>query len=189
MASSAQLISVSALPLELVVVIVNEWGSEPRSAAGEQQSPYPDFGTLIATRGLDSVVIANHASDDQVTVVADALYPIFAAPDEDTVVTRLNNVLAHSGSHPRLVRGGRVLEEAWATDASRQLLSAAALTLYRQLLDWGDARRLGVCTAARCADVYVDSSSAGHKRFCSLLCQNRNRVAAFRARRGLRPGA
>jgi predicted RNA-binding Zn ribbon-like protein len=184
MASSTRLISVSALPLELVVVLANEWGTAPRLAAGEQKSPHPDFAALIATRGIDFAAAATHASDDDVTAVADALYPVFAASDEDTVVARLNDVLDHSGSRPRLARGGGILEEAWATDTSRQLLSAAALSLYRQLLDWGDARRLGICTATRCADVYVDSSSAGHKRFCSLPCQNRTRVAAFRARRG-----
>jgi len=189
MASSAPLISVSALPLELVVMLVNEWGTAPRLAAGEQESPYPDFGALIATRGLELAAVANDAGDGELSAVADALYPVFAAPDEDTVVSRLNDVLDHSGSHPRLARAGGVLEEAWSTDASRQILSAAALGLYRQLLDWGDARRLGTCAAARCADVYVDSSSAGQKRFCSVLCQNRNRVAAFRARRGASTGS
>jgi CGNR zinc finger len=183
MASPRRLIFVSALPLELVVVMVNEWGTAPRLAADEQNAPYPDFGALIATRGLDSVATVNRPSDGEVTAVADALFPIFAAPNEDATVTRLNDVLDRSGSHPRLVRSGRNLEEAWATDTSRQLLSAAVLSVYRQLLDWGDARRLGTCTAARCVDVYVDSSSAGRKKFCSLGCQNRNRVAAFRARR------
>jgi predicted RNA-binding Zn ribbon-like protein len=180
---------VSALPLDVVVVLVNEWGTAPRLAAGEQTSPYPELGALIATRGLDYAGVATHASDDELIAVADALYPIFAAPDENTVVTRLNDVLDHSGPHPRLTRAGGILGEAWATDPSRQILSAAALGLYRQLLGWGDARRLGTCAATRCADVYVDSSSAGHKKFCSVLCQNRNRVAAFRARRSGRTDA
>jgi hypothetical protein len=183
-AGSAQSISVSALPLGLVVILVNEWGTAPRLAAGEQESPHPDLGALIATRGLEFTAAAHDATDDELTAVADALYPIFAAPDEDTVISRLNDVLEHCGSHPRLARGGGTLMEAWATDTSHQLLSAAALSLYRQLLAWGDSWRLGTCAAARCTDVYVDSSSAGQKRFCSLPCQNRTRVAAFRSRRG-----
>jgi predicted RNA-binding Zn ribbon-like protein len=189
MTPATRWISVGALPLELVVVMVNEWGTAPRLAAGEQLSPYPDFDALIATCGLDSAATANPARDDEVTAVADALYPIFAAPDEDTVVTRLNDLLDITGAHPRLTRDGRILVEAWAAETSRQLLSAAALSLYRQLLDWGGAQRLGICTAARCTDVYVDSSSAGHKKFCSVRCQNRKRVAAFRARHGRPKGA
>lgn len=176
-----------ALPLELVVVLVNEWGTAPRLAAGEHESPYPDFDALLASRGLEPAELADHASDDELTAVADALYPIFAAPGGDTVVTRLNDLLDRTGSQPRLARAEGILEEVWATDTSRQILSAAALSLYRQLRDRGDARRFGICSAARCTDVYVDSSSAGHKRFCSLLCQNRSRVAAFRARRGGQP--
>jgi predicted RNA-binding Zn ribbon-like protein len=183
------MISVRALPLDLVVMLVNEWGTAPREAAGEQHSPYPDLGLLIATRGLDVVAAANQASDEELTAVADSLYPIFAAPDQNTAMTRLNDVLEDSGARPRLTRAEGTLAEAWANDTSRQILSGAALSLYRQLLDWGDARRLGTCTATRCVDVYVDSSPAGHKRFCSLLCQNRHRVAAFRARRGSRADA
>jgi predicted RNA-binding Zn ribbon-like protein len=182
------MISVRALPLDLVVILVNEWGTAPREAAGEQHSPYPDLGLLIANRGLD-VAAANQASDEELTAVADSLYPIFAAPDQNTAITRLNDVLEDSGAQPRLTRAGGTLAEAWTTDTSREILSSAALSLYRQLLDWGDAQRLGTCTATRCVDVYVDSSPAGHKRFCSLPCQNRHRVAAFRARRGSRADA
>jgi predicted RNA-binding Zn ribbon-like protein len=166
---------VSALPLDQVVVLVNEWGTAPRLAAGEQNSPYPVLGALAEAVG--------DVGDEQLTAVADALYPIFAAADEDAVVRRLNEVLDQCEPHPRLARAGGVLGEAWLTDPPREILSAAALGLYRQLLEWGDARRLGTCTAANCVDVYVDSSSAGQRKFCSVQCQNRSRVAAFRARR------
>jgi predicted RNA-binding Zn ribbon-like protein len=63
------------------------------------------------------------------------------------------------------------------------------LTLYQQLIQWGDSRGLGTCAGTRCADAYADLSPTGHKRFCSLNCQNRNRVAAFRAKRRPAGGA
>ena len=44
MASSAGLISVSALPLESVVVLINEWGTAPRVAAGEHEGHERDNG-------------------------------------------------------------------------------------------------------------------------------------------------
>jgi predicted RNA-binding Zn ribbon-like protein len=51
-----------------------------------------------------------------------------------------------------------------------------------------DARsRLGVCTAPRCDRVYVDTSFAGTRRFCSTSCQNRVKTAAYRARGQSRP--
>ncbi|MFI1676368.1 CGNR zinc finger domain-containing protein [Streptomyces sp. NPDC020607] len=43
--------------------------------------------------------------------------------------------------------------------------------------------RIGIRTGGHCADVYVDQSPGGRRRFCSVTCQNRARVAAFRSRR------
>lgn len=45
------------------------------------------------------------------------------------------------------------------------------------------ADRLGVCQAAQCDRVFVDTSRNGTKRFCSTACQNRVKAAAHRARR------
>ncbi|MFI7320176.1 CGNR zinc finger domain-containing protein [Streptomyces venezuelae] len=42
--------------------------------------------------------------------------------------------------------------------------------------------RIGTCTGGHCADVYVDQSPGGRRRFCSVTYQNRARVAAFRSR-------
>src|ERR687893_781219 len=39
-----------------------------------------------------------------------------------------------------------------------------------------------IFAARQCADVYVDTSPAGRRRFCCLTCQNRARAAAFRQR-------
>lgn len=48
--------------------------------------------------------------------------------------------------------------------------------------------RLGVCTAAACDRVYIDTSRNGSRRFCSTTCQNRIKAAAFRARRKVEEG-
>ncbi|WP_374119541.1 CGNR zinc finger domain-containing protein [Streptomyces sp. RKAG290] len=42
---------------------------------------------------------------------------------------------------------------------------------------------MGTCAGERCVDVYIDQSPGGRRRFCSVTCQNRTRVAAFRSRR------
>jgi predicted RNA-binding Zn ribbon-like protein len=74
------------------------------------------------------------------------------------------------------------LSTAWSVPGSpTALLASAALALRGHLAAHPD--RLGVCADRQCADVYVDASPAGHRRFCSLTCQNRTRVAAFRERR------
>jgi predicted RNA-binding Zn ribbon-like protein len=50
------------------------------------------------------------------------------------------------------------------------------------VLDSPYADRLGVCGAQACDRVYIDSSRNATRRFCSILCQNRVKAAAHRAR-------
>jgi predicted RNA-binding Zn ribbon-like protein len=106
--------------------------------------------------------------------VADRLYAVFAATSREDRAATVNTLLAETGVRPE-VGGWRVPR------ASDTLLASAALALREHLQTHPD--RIGVCHDDQCADVYVDSSPAGHRRFCSVTCQNRTRVAAFRARR------
>ncbi|HEV2637519.1 MAG TPA: CGNR zinc finger domain-containing protein [Actinocrinis sp.] len=43
--------------------------------------------------------------------------------------------------------------------------------------------RLGVCQAAPCRDVFIDTSTNRSRRYCSERCATRANVAAYRARR------
>lgn len=43
--------------------------------------------------------------------------------------------------------------------------------------------RFGSCQAAKCANVFVDTSPNRSRRYCSDRCSSRANVAAFRARR------
>jgi CGNR zinc finger/Putative stress-induced transcription regulator len=173
---------VSALPLDFVTGLINEWGTSPRQAAGEQDVDYPDFAALAVAYGLDADPAMRRMTDQDLTYVADALYPVFSAPTQDATIATVNGLLARTAPQPRLGRDQGSLAEQWAALAPRRLLVACVLTLYQQLVQWGNSRRLGLCSGTRCADVYVDHSRTGQKRFCSQSCQNRNRVAAFRAR-------
>jgi predicted RNA-binding Zn ribbon-like protein len=75
------------------------------------------------------------------------------------------------------------VDEVWVVGNDRDALLAAASVCLRELLVEQGADRLGTCAGVRCADAYVDASPGGHRRYCSITCQNRNRVAAFRRRR------
>ncbi|NEB74779.1 CGNR zinc finger domain-containing protein [Streptomyces sp. SID14478] len=92
-------------------------------------------------------------------------------------------MLRESGVRPVLDAEGGLPRPAWAVEEGRRaVIAAAAVTLWHFLGDHG-FDRIGVCTGRRCADVYVDVSPGGRRRFCSVTCQNRARVAAFRSRR------
>ncbi|GAB3988259.1 hypothetical protein GCM10029978_110180 [Actinoallomurus acanthiterrae] len=174
---------VTPAPFAFMVEVINKWGSVPREVAGEQQTRYPSLRGLALEHGFHLDPVSGALSDESVTQTADTLYPLFDAPDVAALVDRVNAVLGLSAVRPSLVRAGDGIAEAWITDAPDRLLAAFALALHHHLLAWGYGPRLGLCEGTRCADVYVDSSSAGRRRFCSTTCQSRSRVAAFRARR------
>lgn len=183
-AGTTRLSLVPDVPLEFVIRVVNEWGTLPRRAAGEQDGPYPGLAALAAEHHLELSPAIARMSDRALARVADALHPVFTAPSQDAALSALNGLLARGSQQPRLGREpDGTLAQRWAAPAGEQLLAASLLALCQQLARWGDSRRLGSCEGARCSDVYADFSPAGHRRYCSVTCQNRNRVAAFRRRR------
>jgi len=114
------------------------------------------------------------------------VFAAVAAGDLDEAAHRVNDMLAATGAHPVLERHDG---EPWhihfhsADTSSRARGWAAgcatglAIVLGGELYD-----RLGVCTAPHCDRVYVDTSRNGSRRFCSTMCQNRVKAAAFRER-------
>jgi predicted RNA-binding Zn ribbon-like protein len=161
---------VEPMPPDLLVWLVNEWGAAPRAAAGEEGAPYPDPAPLGAAAG-------------NLAEVADRLHRIFAAPDCTERVRLLAPLLAQTGVRPGIALAGGLPGETWHVDDPAQaLLAAAALTLRHQLAAH-DPARVGTCTGRDCADAYIDASPGGQRRFCSVTCQNRARVAAWRRRR------
>jgi hypothetical protein len=162
---------VEPMPPDLLVWLVNEWGSAPRAAAGEENAPYPDPAPLGA------------AGVGHMTGAADRLHRIFAAPDLNERVRLLASLLTDTGVRPTMTLADSLPGEAWHVDDPRDaLLAAAALTLRHQLAQH-DPARIGTCTGRDCADAYIDASPGGQRRFCSVTCQNRARVAAWRSRR------
>ncbi|MGK5685606.1 CGNR zinc finger domain-containing protein [Actinoplanes sp. URMC 104] len=147
---------VDPMPIDELVTLVNEWGTLPCRVDG--RAPRPGAAS---------------------TVLADELHPVFAAPDAATRATLVTALLRATDVRPTL---GLDLTEAWTVaEPAEAPRAAAALTLRHHLAE--HPGRLGVCADDQCADVYVDASPAGKRRFCCLTCQNRARAAAFRRRR------
>jgi hypothetical protein len=167
---------VEPMPPDLLVWLVNEWGAAPRAAAGEEATPYPDPAPLGAAGVVD------------LTAVADRLHRTFAATHTTERVRLLATLLADTGVRPDLTLADDGPRETWHVDDPKDaLLAAAALTLRHQL-GGHDPARVGVCAGQpslgqHCADAYIDASPAGQRRFCSVTCQNRARVAAWRHRK------
>ncbi len=96
----------------------------------------------------------------------------------------LNVLLAESGATPRVsVHGGNthLHFEPEESGITPWLGAVTAMGLSVVLCDHGN-KRLGVCSSARCQDVYIDTSRNCSRRYCSDTCSSRENVAAYRRR-------
>ncbi len=172
---------VVAMPLTGLVDLINGWGSTPRREAGEQSWPYPALHRLDGRLGVPPGV--EPEADGPLIEIADSLHPIFAGSDAAERAERLNQLITSTGVRPTVHVQGERMHSGWNVDKPQHaLMAAATMALCAQLAEH-DPNRLGTCAGRRCADVYIDASPDGHRRFCSITCQTRARVSAFRARR------
>ena len=170
-------IEVQPLPMPLLVELVNGWGTVPRAKADSRDRP------PIAAFNERHAVPGAPLTDAALERVADQLYPVFAASSAAERASLVTDLLTRSRIQPALAVASGRIRRSWLVARARDaILAAAAVTLHTQLVEH-DPGRLGTCAAARCGDVFADASPGGHRRFCSVTCQNRERVAAFRRRK------
>jgi predicted RNA-binding Zn ribbon-like protein len=172
------MLPVPQIEVTWVVNLVNEFSTAARTAAGEQDQPYPELAApdgRYAGPGWTTAELVDAASE---------LHQAFGAASRgEPAGPALNDILDRARPWPRAGPGGVRFA---VTDAHDVLRAACALAL----LEWITARgaqRLGVCGAARCGDVFTDASAAGRRRFCSATCSTRHRVAQHRARQRSQP--
>lgn len=158
-------VPVHPMPIDQLVALVNDWGTQPRET-GRRSAPEHSRAGRPA----------------QAIAVADRLHAVFATADPAGRAAAVTAMLEETGVRPELSTTGSDLTASWRVPRKRDaLLASAALALREHLAT--RPSRLGTCADHQCADVYVDASPAGRRRFCSLTCQNRARVAAFRRHR------
>lgn len=155
------------MPLPMLVELVNGWGTIPRAKAADRDCPpVPLAGS-------------SHAALER---VADRLYPVFAADGAAERARLVSELLADCGVRPALGADGDRIHPRWLVPQRRDaVLAAAAVALHGQLVEH-EPERLGTCASTSCGDAFADASPGAHRRFCSVTCQNRERVAAFRRR-------
>lgn len=167
------------MPLDTLVELVNGWGVEPRRAGA--RSEVPALGDHAHHAGVPATV-ADELTDTDLIRFADTVFGVFASMGTAARVAAVSGLLTSIDVRPDLVLAGGDVQRTWWADADDALLAAALLALRGQLCD-EDPDRLGVCVDGGCADIYIDGSPAGRRRFCSITCQNRARAAKYRRSR------
>jgi len=175
-------VAIASMPIPVLVDLVNGWASIPRREDGRDSAAYPPIADLAGRLGFPPPAL----SDRELAAAADRIYPVFTMADAGRRAELVTEFLEETSVRPGLHLVRAELRRGWSVpDPDAALLAASAIAL-REFLADHQPDRLGVCTGSRCVDVFVDASPGGRRRFCSVTCQNRSRVAAFRGRR--KPG-
>ena len=108
--------------------------------------------------------------------------------DLDAAAGTLNGLLAAHPARPHLAkeRGAWRLHHHPHDAPLVPMWTAICAAGLAEMIGDGEAQRLGTCEREDCGRVYVDVSKNASRRFCSLTCQNRVKVATFRERAGKR---
>jgi predicted RNA-binding Zn ribbon-like protein len=124
------------------------------------------------------------AEANRAAATAQLVRAVALADAEDDVLDRLNELLALARPRPYATQHDGELHLHYArpeASALEQLTTTVAMGLSQVVVQHG-WRRLGVCSAEGCDDVYVDTSRNASRRYCSNTCASRSTVAAYRAR-------
>ena len=175
------MVAIDAMPMTVLVDLVNGWASIPRHEDGRDSAAYPSIADFAGRLGFSAPVL----SDQELAATADRIYPVFTAPDAGRRAELVTEFLDETEVRPSLNLERAELRRGWSVPDPHAVLLAGSAIALREFLADHDPDRLGVCTGSRCVDVFVDASPGGRRRFCSITCQNRTRVAAFRGRRNL----
>jgi predicted RNA-binding Zn ribbon-like protein len=117
------------------------------------------------------------------------LRPVFessSAGDGELVVSLVNALLSkhpvspHIAGHDSLTWHLHVAER--GSSVSSLMTAECVMGLAMLVVDFGPTR-LGVCSSAKCDNVFIDTSPNSSRRYCSDRCSSRANVAAYRARR------
>ncbi|TCN41072.1 putative RNA-binding Zn ribbon-like protein [Kribbella orskensis] len=160
-----------------------EWSQGRRQLAG-------DGGVVEAALRLTTnrVVVVDDSALTEFAEGGKRLYRalnLLADGSVDESAQELNELLQATRAAPQLLRQ---MGSPWHLHFSAPGVSEATgwlaefTTAAAMLLGSSDQQLLRACTAERCDNLFLDATRNHTQRFCSTACQNRTKVAAFRAR-------
>jgi predicted RNA-binding Zn ribbon-like protein len=170
---------------ELAVRLVNSAGAGGQD--GDRLANLDGLRALVADRQHLNAGVTRNDLDTLRALRTDfrAFFIACAAGDGEEAAGQLNDLLIQHPVHP-LLSGHD--DQPWhvhyteSGSVADRYAAGAVMGLAVRLTDLG-IDRFGVCQAAGCQGVFIDSSSSNTRRYCSERCMNRANVSAFRARK------
>ena len=170
---------------ELAVRLVNTAGGAGEE--GDRLANLDGLRALVADREHLNTGVTRGDLDALRSLRAEfrAFFVSCAGGDGEDAAARLNALLIQHPVHPQLSgHDGQPWHVHYTESGSvaDKYAAGAVMGLAVRLTDLG-IDRFGVCQAAGCLGVFVDSSTSNTRRYCSDRCTNRANVSAFRARK------
>nr|WP_238345175.1 CGNR zinc finger domain-containing protein [Actinopolymorpha cephalotaxi] len=159
-----------------------------REAAGGPGPPDVDeLARILAAHQIEPGRLTRRDTHDLAGWAAH-LDRAYGEPDPDRQVALVNELLELGASRPFVSRhGGRPPHLHYFPedpDVVTRVRAQTAAGLAHVVCD-AAGHRLGRCDREGCGAVFLDVSRNGRRRFCSLRCANRVRVADHRRRDGV----
>ena len=170
---------------ELAVRLVNTAGAGGQD--GDRLASLDGLRALVADREhLNTGVTRNDL--DLLRGLRTELRAFFVACSEgdgEDAAAQLNTLLIQHPVHPQLSGHDSQPWHVHYTESGSvadKYAAGAVMGLAVRLTDVG-IERFGVCQAAGCQGVFIDTSTSHTRRYCSERCMNRANVSAYRARK------
>ena len=170
---------------ELAVRLVNTAGAGGED--GDRLANLDGLRALVADREHLNTGMTRNDLDSLRGLRAEfrAFFVACAEGDGEDAAARLNALLIQHPVHPQLSgHDGQPWHVHYTESGSvaDKYAAGAVMGLAVRLTDVG-IDRFGVCQAAGCQGVFIDTSTSNTRRYCSERCMNRANVSAFRARK------
>jgi hypothetical protein len=150
-------------------------------AAALVNSPGMSSSELLVRYGV------HDAGDADLRLWTARLQPAFETTDAAQAAI-VDALLVDADCRPRLVshdgQAPHIHHAPLDAPLDRRVMALTAAGLAQLIAD-GAGARLGHCHRDGCAEVFVDTSRNGRRRYCSVRCANVTNVARHRARRRL----
>lgn len=172
-------------PVGLAVALVNSFGWVSGSEALETVA---DLERLVAEGAgiwASALPAPTEADLERVRELRRRLRTVFDSEDVESAAAEINDILRQGGATPHLAthgEGPHLHFEPAQGSLTDWLAVITAMGLATVIADHG-MERLGVCAAAPCRDVFIDTSRNRSRLHCSDTCRTRENVAAHRQRR------
>jgi predicted RNA-binding Zn ribbon-like protein len=169
---------------ELAVRLVNT--SSLGHEGGDQLTTLDGLRALVADREHLNHGISRNELEAlrQLRTEFRAFFVACSQGDGADAAARLNELLIQYPVHPQLSGHDGQAWHVHYTESgslSDKYAAGAAMGLAVRLADLG-IERFGLCQAAPCLGVFIDTTPEGTRRYCSRRCADRANVTAFRAR-------